>query len=497
MPEMSTMSEIDLGGVSSLGLRCPRAAAGITSFFWLHGGGFTMGSSRSHKGLACSGGGTAPRSQPSFPTHRLAPENRHPAALEDCVRSYQAILGEGVQANRIILAGDSAGGGTCCCNRAQAQGARASMPAGMMLLRPGSIYANRGWSHMTKSERDPFLTTNGLNTRAVQYLGEGKLPLLKADMRGLPPAFIQTGEAEILMSDSTTLAERLGRRGAGDARDLAGHVPRFPGALSDAEPGAERDPAAWSVRPPRTWRSEDAPPREGEERAFSIQAIPAKQLGSWRTVAGLCSARRRPCGEGACAGCDDQGCKTDPVAKAFLQHLVQHVLSHHAHAAAAAERIAGVGIAERRTGVGLSAALLPSLSLHLLLPRPHRAKDKRCANEAGDHDIAPGRLALAGKGEAEADDNHAEGGDGEEVHAKITILLEGRCVVRTGVRRQAHARRHLFSSIGILRHLALDELDARGGCDSRPLLHETATHGSTKANSAITLAMRTTFITFM
>ncbi|MFT3722333.1 MAG: alpha/beta hydrolase [Hyphomonadaceae bacterium] len=211
LPEMSTMSEIDLGGVSSLGL-LPKGCSGDHVILWLHGGGFTMGSSRSHKGLASQVAASA-KIAAIVPDYRLAPEHRHPAALEDCVRSYQAILGEGVQANRIILAGDSAGGGLAVATALRLKELGLAMPAGMMLLSPWVDLGNHGWSHTAKAQRDPFLTTNGLNTRAVQYLGESKFSILKADLRGLPPTFIQTGEAEILMSDSTSLAERLGAAG--------------------------------------------------------------------------------------------------------------------------------------------------------------------------------------------------------------------------------------------------------------------------------------------
>jgi acetyl esterase/lipase len=211
LPEMSTMSEIDLGGVSSLGL-LPKGCSGDHVILWLHGGGFTMGSSRSHKGLASQVAASA-RIAAIIPDYRLAPEHPHPAAIEDGVRAYQAILGEGVQANRIILAGDSAGGCLAVATAIKLKSLGLSMPAGMILLSPWVDLANRGWSHTTKAPRDPFLTTNGLNTRAVQYLGENKFSVLKADLRGLPPTFIQTGEAEILMSDSTTLAERLGAAG--------------------------------------------------------------------------------------------------------------------------------------------------------------------------------------------------------------------------------------------------------------------------------------------
>jgi len=213
MPEMSTQSEIDLGGVSCLGL-LPKGCSGDHVILWAHGGGFAMGSSRSHKGLA-SQVAAAAKVAAIVPDYRLAPEHQHPAALEDIVITYHAILGEGVQPNRIILAGDSAGGGLAVAAAMKLKEQGAAMPAGMILLSPWVDLANRGWSHTSKAQRDPFLTTAILNTRAKQYGGEASanLSILDADLRGLPPAFIQTGEAEILMSDSTALAERLGAAG--------------------------------------------------------------------------------------------------------------------------------------------------------------------------------------------------------------------------------------------------------------------------------------------
>lgn len=212
VPEMSTHSEIDLGGVSCLGL-LPKGANGDQVILWVHGGGFSMGSSRSHKGLASQ---VAVRAKTAaiLPDYRLAPEHQHPAALDDCVTTYRAVLAEGVKPQHIILAGDSAGGGLAVATALKLKELNIAQPAGLMLLSPWVDLANRGWSHEAKAQRDPFLTSSGLAARAKAYLGDGNLSLLDQDMRGLPPTYIQTGEAEILMSDSTALAERLGAAGS-------------------------------------------------------------------------------------------------------------------------------------------------------------------------------------------------------------------------------------------------------------------------------------------
>jgi epsilon-lactone hydrolase len=213
MPELSTQSDIDLGGVSCLGL-LPKGSSGDHVIFWLHGGGFALGSSRSHKGLASQVAVLA-KTAAVLPDYRLAPEHKHPAALDDCVTAYAAVLKEGVEARNVILVGDSAGGGLAVAAALKLKAQGIPLPAGLMLLSPWVDLANRGWSHTSKATRDPFLTSTGLAASAQRYLGEGSanLDLLDADMRGLPPVFIQTGEAEILMSDSTALAERLGAAG--------------------------------------------------------------------------------------------------------------------------------------------------------------------------------------------------------------------------------------------------------------------------------------------
>lgn len=211
-PAIATESEIVLNGVSCLAT-LPKESSGDHIVFWCHGGGFTMGSSKSHRGLASQVAGHA-KLGAIIPNYRLAPEHRHPSAVEDCVAAYLGMLGEDVKASNVVVAGDSAGGALAMATVLRLKEIGASLPAGMMLLSPWVDLANRGWSHTSKAQRDPFLTTKALAARAQDYFGGGgSLPILDMDMRGLPPAYIQTGEAEILMSDSTALAERLGAAG--------------------------------------------------------------------------------------------------------------------------------------------------------------------------------------------------------------------------------------------------------------------------------------------
>lgn len=242
-PPVATESEIVLNGVSCLGL-LPEGGSGDNIILWCHGGGFTMGSSRSHRGLAAQVAGHA-KTGAIIPDYRLAPEHRHPAAVEDCLAVYTGILGEGVKPANVVIAGDSAGGALVMATLLRLKAAGKAMPGGMMLLSPWVDLDNRGWSHTAKAQRDPFLTTAGLAKRAQEYFGgPAQLPVLEADLRGLPPCYIQTGEAEILMSDSTALAERLGAAGVPVTLEIwpeMFHVfqARYP-ALTQARQAVER-----------------------------------------------------------------------------------------------------------------------------------------------------------------------------------------------------------------------------------------------------------------
>jgi acetyl esterase/lipase len=217
MPEDAGQSVISLAGVDCLGV-LPQGSSGDHVVLWFHGGGYVLGSSTSHRGFV-SRIATVAKCAAVIPDYRLAPENAWPAAQDDCVGVYKAVLAEGVPASQIILGGDSAGGALALAAALQLKAEGAVLPAGLMLLSPWIDMACDGWSYTAKAQRDPFLTQAGLRVRANQYLGatppsDPRVDLLSADLRGLPPAFIQTGEAEIVLSDSTTLAERLGGSGS-------------------------------------------------------------------------------------------------------------------------------------------------------------------------------------------------------------------------------------------------------------------------------------------
>lgn len=188
----------------------------------LHGGGYVMGSLSSHRGLV-SRIALACGIQAVLPEYRLAPEHPFPAALEDALAIYHALLASGVAASRIVLGGDSAGGGLALSTLLALRDAGAPLPAAAVLLSPYTDQTFSGESITTRAGIDPWLDPSLLEPFCRLYAGDHdrsdpRISPLLGDLRGLPPLLIHVGDQEILLSDSTRLAERA--QAAGVAVEL-------------------------------------------------------------------------------------------------------------------------------------------------------------------------------------------------------------------------------------------------------------------------------------
>ena len=147
--------------------------------------------------------------------YRMAPEAPFPAAVEDGLASYKALLEMGINPATIVISGDSAGGGLTMATAVSIRDAGLPMPAALAPISPWVNLANDGPTYRVKAESDPIVTQDSIDMMATAYLnGEAaKNPLaspLGADLAGLPPMLIQVGSEEVLLSDSTMLAARAG-----------------------------------------------------------------------------------------------------------------------------------------------------------------------------------------------------------------------------------------------------------------------------------------------
>jgi monoterpene epsilon-lactone hydrolase len=183
-----------------------------------HGGGFQVGSIRSHLNLIRRLA-DASRARVLAFDYRLAPEHKCPAALEDAVTVYRWLLDQGISAARIALAGDSAGGALAVGVAIAARDRGLPMPACIVLISPWLDLAMRGESYVSRAALDIFSKPQQIAAMARAYLGRNRNALdplaspVEADLSGLPPIVIHAADHDITRDDTLLLEERARRYG--------------------------------------------------------------------------------------------------------------------------------------------------------------------------------------------------------------------------------------------------------------------------------------------
>ena len=207
---------VTAAGVPAEWITAPGADPG-RNVLYLHGGGYMIGSIKTHRCLA-GWISRAAQARVLIIDYRLAPENPCPAAVEDAVAAYRFMLDSGVNPSRTVVSGDSAGGGLAVAALLAIRDAKLPLPAAAACLSPWVDMEGTGESMQTKAAVDPMVGSGNLGEMAAAYLGgqDPKTPLaspLYADFKGLPPMLIQVGTSEVLLDDSRRLAERARQAG--------------------------------------------------------------------------------------------------------------------------------------------------------------------------------------------------------------------------------------------------------------------------------------------
>ncbi|MCX8072806.1 MAG: alpha/beta hydrolase [Candidatus Binatia bacterium] len=211
LPADVEMSSVEAEGVPAAWVVVPESEAHRVVLY-LHGGGYVIGSIRTHRDLA-QRIARAARARVLLIDYRLAPEHPHPAAVEDSTQAYRWLLRQGFEPAAMAVAGDSAGGGLTVATLVALRDAGDPLPAAAVCLSPWVDLEGLGESMTTKADVDPMVQREPLLRMAAMYLGgkDPRTPLaapLYADLKGLPPLLIQVGTAETLLDDSMRLAER-------------------------------------------------------------------------------------------------------------------------------------------------------------------------------------------------------------------------------------------------------------------------------------------------
>ena len=211
-----TVDELELAGIPTLRVT-PTSGASDAHLLYFHGGAYLVGTPAGYLGLA-SRLALANDCTVYVPDYRLAPEHPFPTPILDCVQAYGGLLERGVDPNRVVFAGDSAGGSLTISVMVHARNRGWPLPAGGTAISPWCDLEHAGRSMRTREGIDPLCTRTALDAQARAFL-QGARPEhpdaspIHADLRGLPPILIQVGEAEVMMSGAIRLAEHLAESG--------------------------------------------------------------------------------------------------------------------------------------------------------------------------------------------------------------------------------------------------------------------------------------------
>jgi cation diffusion facilitator CzcD-associated flavoprotein CzcO/acetyl esterase/lipase len=229
-----------LGGVPTERV-VARGADGPHQVLYVHGGGYQVGSPTSHRGLAAHLSRAA-RAPVHLPDYRRAPEHPYPAAVDDVAAAYRALRAAGHPAQRIAVAGDSAGGGLVMALVLRLRAAGEELPGSVGLVSPWldlDLSSPLAWVHAAS---DAMLDPGWLADAAAAYRGgadPAELRPLQADAAGLPPVHVVAGAEEVLVGDSDVLVERIRAAGGPVTYERVERMwhafPVFAGMLREAD----------------------------------------------------------------------------------------------------------------------------------------------------------------------------------------------------------------------------------------------------------------------
>jgi phenylacetate-CoA ligase len=234
----------------------PAAADSSRSILWFHGGGYVIGSLNTVRPLA-SRIAAATRTAVVTLDYRLAPEHPFPAAVDDAVSAYQALLAE-FEPGRLAVGGDSAGAGLAVALLLALRNHGLPMPAAGVCLSPWVDLTMTAASYESAEALDPQAARWQLTGMAKAYLGDAdpQSPLASPvfeDLQGLPPLLVHAGGAERMLDDAVALAhaaEAAGVHVTFECWDRMPHVwhafaPKLPAAVAGIDALAHWLSATW------------------------------------------------------------------------------------------------------------------------------------------------------------------------------------------------------------------------------------------------------------
>ena len=210
LPADVTVAAASLGGVPTAEITIDGVATRHVVLYF-HGGVYVISDAFLAAGLA-SQVGRRTQAKVISVDYRLAPEHPYPAAVNDALAAYQALLQDGIAPSDIAFAGESAGGGLAIATLVNARDHGLPLPAAALVMSPYADLTLAGATMESKGEVDPLLGREALQARIPDYTSGqdaalGLISPLFADLSGLPPLIIQAGSHEVLLDDAVRLAQ--------------------------------------------------------------------------------------------------------------------------------------------------------------------------------------------------------------------------------------------------------------------------------------------------
>ena len=204
-PDGITFEPATVAGVPAL-WSCPDGAISDAVLLYFHGGGYVIGSPDTHRNITAR---LAQRLGCAVLSvhYGLAPEQPHPAAINDATAAYRSLLSDGFSPRRIAFAGDSAGGGLTLAALMKLRDDGVALPAAAVAISPWTDLTLTSETMQSMADQDPMCNAGGLGRMAAWFVGDGdhKDPYVSpifGDATGLPPLLIQVGEIETLRDDA-------------------------------------------------------------------------------------------------------------------------------------------------------------------------------------------------------------------------------------------------------------------------------------------------------
>ena len=210
LPAGLEVCPFDLAGMHTEWL-IPAGANREKVILYTMGGGYVSGSCNDHRTLVAKVAQTSGYAVLMF-DHRLAPELPYPAALEDSVTAYRWLLDQGTRPENIIIMGESAGGGLCLATLLALRDQEYPLPVAAIALSPWTDLKLTGDSYRTNAS--VCISPPGMSRVCSKYYygehdpTEPWISPLYGDLHGLPPLYIDVGEYETMLDDSTRFAAK-------------------------------------------------------------------------------------------------------------------------------------------------------------------------------------------------------------------------------------------------------------------------------------------------